>query len=253
MDVEEFQKKLSEICAVAAANNKTLTTAQVRDFFAGSELETEQLVKVLQYLKTQGITIEGAEIPSGSSAEQKEQEKPKGKRVPLTSEEEAYLRSYRSGLSQEGLTDDPEEVLFQRLARGDALAREELTRRYLFVAAETAAELNCEEIFLADLIQEATVGLLTALEQQEPLQKSDFWLRGEIRRGILRAIEEQTQQKFQDDCLVAKVEKLESAVRELTGDEEDNEPQFSIGELAVILDMDVEEIKDILRLTGDDK
>lgn len=253
MDVQEFQKKLSEICAVAAANNKILTTAQVRDFFAGAELGTEQLVKVLQYLKVQGITIEGAEIPSENSAEQKEQEKPAGKKVPLTPEEEAYLRDYQSGLSLDGLSDDPVGLLFQQLAKGDALAQAELTQRYLPVAAEIAAELNCEEIFLADLIQEATVGLLTALEQPEPLQKSDSWLRGEIRRGILEAIEEQTQQKFRDDCLVARVEKLESAIRELTEDEEDNTPQFSIGELAVILDMDVEEIEDILRLTGDDK
>ena len=35
------------------------------------------------------------------------------------------------------------------------------------------------------------------------------------------AIEEQTQRKFEDDYLVAKVEKLEAAVRELTEDEED--------------------------------
>ena len=64
-------------------------------------------------------------------------------------------------------------------------------------------------------------------------------------------IEEQTQQKFQDDCLVTKVEKLESAVKDLTDD--DGENRFTIDELAVILDMNVDEIRDILRLTGDDK
>ena len=68
---------------------------------------------------------------------------------------------------------------------------------------------------------------------------------------IIAAIEEQTQQKFQDDCLVAKVEKLESAVKDLTDD--DGENRFTIDELAVILDMNVDEIRDILRLTGDDK
>ena len=67
------------------------------------------------------------------------------------------------------------------------------------------------------------------------------------------ACREQNQRKFEDDSLVARVEKLESAVRELSEDEEDGESAFSIGELAVILDMDVEEIRDTLRLTGDDK
>ena len=74
---------------------------------------------------------------------------------------------------------------------------------------------------------------------------------------IIKALEEvcreQKQQKFRDDSLVARVEKLESAVRELSDDEDDARNAFSINELAIILDMDVEEIRDTLRLTGDDK
>ena len=58
---------------------------------------------------------------------------------------------------------------------------------------------------------------------------------------------------IEDDYLVAKVEKLEAAVRELTEDEEDESSKFSVEELAIILDMDEEEIRDVLRLTGDDK
>ena len=64
-------------------------------------------------------------------------------------------------------------------------------------------------------------------------------------------IEEQTQQKFRDDYLVSKVENLEAAVKELTDD--DDATKFTIDELAVILDMNVDEIRDVLRLTGDDK
>ena len=70
-----------------------------------------------------------------------------------------------------------------------------------------------------------------------------------IQEGIGKAISQQEQTKFQDDCLVAKVQKLESAVRDLS--EDDGETKFTVNELAIILDMDVEEIQDILRLTGD--
>ena len=49
------------------------------------------------------------------------------------------------------------------------------------------------------------------------------------------------------------MEKLEAAVRELTEDEDDENSKFSVEELAIILDMDEEEIRDVLRLTGDDK
>ena len=111
--------------------------------------------------------------------------------------------------------------------------------------------MNCEEIHLADLIQEANVALLEALEQEKPQVKNDQWLRLQLRKGILAAIEEQTERKFQDDSLVARVEKLESAVKELTDD--DGETRFTLDELAVILDMKTDEIRDVLRLTGDDK
>ncbi|MFR5150635.1 MAG: hypothetical protein ACLTER_14755 [Ruminococcus sp.] len=40
-------------------------------------------------------------------------------------------------------------------------------------------------------------------------------------------------------------------MKELTDDGGEN--RFTIDELAVILDMNVDEIRDILRLTGDDK
>ena len=110
--------------------------------------------------------------------------------------------------------------------------------------------MNCEEIFIADLIQEANISLLMALGEEEPEEKDEKWLLGRIRCGIRHAIEEQTQRKFEDDYLVAKVEKLEAAVRELT---EDESSKFSVEELAIILDMDEEEIRDVLRLTGDDK
>lgn len=113
--------------------------------------------------------------------------------------------------------------------------------------------MNCEEINIADLIQEANVSLLMALGEETEEEKNEKWLMGRIRAGIREAIEIQTQRKFEDDYLVAKVEKLESAVKELAEDEEDGEAKFSIEELAIILDMDADEIRDVLRLTGDDK
>ena len=120
-------------------------------------------------------------------------------------------------------------------------------------AAQLAVEMNTEDIFIGDLIQEANVSLVQALGAAGELLRSEEWLLEQVREGIRQACKEQSQRKFEDDSLVARVEKLESAVRELSEDEEDGESAFSVGELAVILDMDVEEIRDTLRLTGDDK
>ena len=253
MDVVQFQEKLREICDLGKQNGNLLTHEQIREHFASTDLETSQMVKVLQYLKLQGITIEGEENAAQAEEAAGEAEaQPNGTKTPLTPEEEGYLKEYLSEVSTgKEVSQEMVHTLFENLADGDALAEAALTSIYLPVAANMAADMNCAEIHLADLIQEANVVLLTALSDPEAEHKDDPLLRLQLRKGIIAAIEDQTQQKFQDDCLVAKVEKLESAVKDLTDD--DGENRFTIDELAVILDMNVDEIRDILRLTGDDK
>ena len=252
MDVIQFQEKLRNICELGKQNGNMLTHEQIREHFASTDLETSQMLKVLQYLNLQGIMIEGDTAPVETEEVGEAEPESKGTSTPLTSEEEAYLKDYLAEVSNgKEVSQEMLHTLFENLADGDAIAEAALTSIYLPVAANMAADMNCTEIQLADLIQEANVVLLTALSDPETERKDDAWLRLQLRKGIIAAIEEQTQQKFQDDCLVTKVEKLESAVKDLTDD--DGENRFTIDELAVILDMNVDEIRDILRLTGDDK
>ena len=76
------------------------------------------------------------------------------------------------------------------------------------------------------------------------------FLCGEIRNAMLLMVEEQTDQKQRDDILVEKVRDLETKIKELL---EDDDVKYSVDELAAFLDMDVEEIQAVLRLTGEDK
>ena len=254
MDIQKFQQKLTEVCELGEKNGKILKPEQIKECFGELDLDKSQLIKILQYLKLKGISIEGAEAIAAAPQEEKEDtSEQEEKKVALTPEEEAYLKEYLEGLDEQEQGERSTEELFTLLSQGDAMAQAELSQKYLRAAAEMAVEMNCEEIFIADLIQEANISLLMALGEEEPVQKDETWLLGRIRAGIRNAIEEQTQRKFEDDYLVAKVEKLESAVRELTEDEDDENSKFSIEELAIILDMDEEEIRDVLRLTGDDK
>ena len=123
---------------------------------------------------------------------------------------------------------------------------------YLPKVVEEAIKVHTAGAFIGDLIQEANVSLMQALGGAGEELRDETWLLGELRKGIQAVLDEQSQQKFADDSLVAKVEKLENAVRDLS-DDEDGKCEFSVAELAVILDMDVEEIRNTLRLTGDDK
>ena len=100
MDVVQFQEKLREICDLGKQNGNLLTHEQIREHFASTDLETSQMVKVMQYLKLQGITIEGEENAAQAEEAAGEAEaQPNGTKTPLTPEEEAYLKEYLSEVS----------------------------------------------------------------------------------------------------------------------------------------------------------
>ena len=94
------------------------------------------------------------------------------------------------------------------------------------------------------------MGLLTALEYLSEQENPDEWLIREIESTMKLFIEEQTQQKKEDNILVEKVRDLEKKVKEIT---EDEDVKYSVEELATFLDMDLEEMESVLRLTGDDQ
>lgn len=246
MEAAKFQEKLRRLCELAKKEGGVSSRDMVERYLEEAQLNQEQMEMVLRYLKLQGISVEEEEK---ESLLEKEGDGTAGIKKPLTLEEEAYLDAYLSSLGEE--PKESGEELFLALSRGDAAAMSKLSQKYLFTAAEMAADMNCQEIPLSDLIQEANLGLLAALKEPKPKIKNDLWIRAEIRKGILWAIQEQTRQSFQDECLVEKVEKLERAVKDLA--DEDGETSFTVDELAVILDMSVEEIRDILRLAGDHK
>lgn len=105
MDIKLFQQKLNDICAIAEENNKQLSQQQIRDHFDESDLSTSQLVKILQYLKLKGITIEGtgADRADAVSSESQDKEELPGTRAALTAEEQAYLSDYMESFSRRDL------------------------------------------------------------------------------------------------------------------------------------------------------
>ncbi len=272
MDVETFQKKLVELRALAAGNGNCLNGEQVKAFFTGLDLNKEQLLHIFKYLKIQGITIDGISFAqendadknkeaqtdaenSGTADAQSDNRQTAEEILTLGEAENAYLQEYLDSLETAVFDAGKAEQLFEQLAKENTetaeTTKKELTKLYLPAAAQIAASLWKPELFLADLIQEANVYLLIALGSREPQQKNDAWLRSEIRSGLRLFIEEQKQQNFEDECLVARVQNLESAVKDLSEGEDGEESKFSVNELAIILDMEVEEIEDVLRLTGD--
>lgn len=169
----------------------------------------------------------------------------------LTSEEAEYLEEYENTLKNIPPEKPGErEVLFQKALKKDEAAKKRLAELYMAEVVNTARELRHEEIFIGDMIAEGNIGLLTAMETLHEAEDFHAFLCGEIRNAILFMVEQQTDQKQSDNILVEKVRDLETKIKELL---EDDDAKYSVEELAAFLDMEVDEIQAVLRLTGEDK
>ena len=235
-------EKLKELLDIAAVSGNRITTEEVGAFFGDSELSEEQMLLVYDYLLTQKISVVG--YMKGQELTEKAE---KETAAAYTPEEKEYLEEY---LETFGNTEGfDREQLFQELRQG-ADVKEQILKSYQKELVQIAKELHSGEIFFGDLLQEGNMGLLMALERAAEQEEIHTWLVNEIRSTIRLFLEEQNQQKKEDDILVEKVRNLEARVKELT---EDEDVKYSVEELAVFLDMDVEEMESVLRLTGDDK
>lgn len=242
IDIKEFQKKLGELVSLSKAQEGEMTKEQIQSFFQEEELEEAQVESIRQFLRGQSV---------GEKESQRAPVAEERKAFPLSEEEESYLREYERSLGQiEPAKPRELEALYQAVEEGKTQALPRLAELYLGQVADLSRELHVQEVFLGDMIQEGNMALMTALNHWEPDGDPGLWLLGEVKKGLQSMIQERDRQRREDDVLVKKVEKLESAVRQLTEDEE--EKKFSVEELSVLLNMEVDEIRDVLRLTGDD-
>lgn len=246
MEIQEFQEKLAQLCSRAQANGNVLKAEQVRDAFSGMDLGREELMQILKYLKSQGIALDGAhpaadeqesEPAKATDGQEKQRaeesaEEKAGKNPCLTEEDRAYLARYKESLKKEA---------------GEGAGA---MAAYLPLAADLAAQMYRDGMNLADLIQEANLALVnifagdvSSLTEKEICEQ--------LHKGVQAAADEQDEQKFGDDTLVAKVQNLDSVMKELT-ERDEGDPKYSVEELAIMLDMDIDEMKDIIRLTGGD-
>lgn len=249
MDMREFQEKLEQLMELAAKQEKNLNNEQILEIFGLNQLSPQQLQSLYEYLRIQGIRIQGADLAPmdiGKALDpQEEQKKP----VILEAEDEQCLKEYEEMLRQFPSEKEGErEALLLQAVTDVAGVQERLAQLYLKEILQYARKLWRQGIYIGDLIQEGNMSLLLALAEEMPEEGKADWMEERLLAGMEGWVKEQTEQKYRDESMVEKVRKLEAAIRELSDDEEQ---KFSVEELAAYLDMDEEEIRAVLRLTSE--
>lgn len=242
-----FRELLSEIKELADQKGNRLTTEEIREFFQNAHLSEEQLQMVFAYLEGEKIQVVGYQNPNKDAEEKKDQEESE----PYV--ESDYLEFYQEELEGiEKISEEEELKLFQLASAGDPSAKSKLTEQYLRTVYDLSRTFAFGPVARGDLIQEGNVGLMLALEDLEfsdKLEDYQSFLYGKISEAMEEALNEVQDLRELNEKVAERVNHLNEAVHNL---EEELEHKVSLEELSAYLDMPMEEIKDILRMAGDE-
>ena len=140
-----------------------------------------------------------------------------------------------------------EEQLIQKLKSGDTTVRSRLMERYLPFIAETAKSYADQGLPIGDLVQEANMALIMAVDQY---QDGDFksQVKALAEEMIKAALEEQGLETKVEEEMLARVNVLKEVSKRMA---EELGREASVTELAEKMKMTEDEIKDIMKLTLD--
>ncbi len=233
-----FREMLSEIKKAADAAGNVISKAEIKEILGNLPLEEEHFNLIYSYLAEQDIRVvetreEAKELPEEAA----------GQSLSLYIDE---LMRLQDG----GISEDEQRLMRQAMA-GDEKARLGLIESYLPMICEMAGGYEGTEVAAEDLIQEGNLGLLTAMESIGRLE-SPAACRAHIINSINAAMESaigsSRETRKMNEGIVSRVNHLNEAVQNL---ERDLGHKVSAEELSAYLEMPLEEIRDILRMSGD--
>ncbi len=212
----QFQEKLNQLLDMCKACENEVEKEEVEKFFEEECFSDEQMRLVYDYLLSQKILVKGylKEIEVAEEIQEK-----------FTQEEIDFLSKYQEEMQMLPQTDPMHRLLPQ--------------------VVEMAKALYHEEIFIGDLIQEGSLGILLLMQEEANEER----LLQAARESMQAFIESQTEVRIQDQKMADKVNELDDKIKKMT---EEMGRKVSVEELAQLLEIAEEEIEDIVRLAGED-
>jgi len=235
----EFLEKLNHLLKLAQAQGNQITIEEVKAYFSKDALTEEQVELVFEYLMAQKVAVKG--YVKLTSEEEKTQ---------FTEEEERYLKEYELELKSIREAQPGElEKLLKKVIEGDENAKARLIELYMGQVVQIAKQMHQPEVFLGDLIQEGNLGIVLGVEMITDPETAEETILLQVKQSMQLLLEEQSELSNRDKKMVEKVQALDESIQALT---EELGRKVTIDELAVYMGLEVEEIEDILKLTGEE-
>ena len=244
-----FQEMLKDLCMLARVNKNTVTRQLVEEFFEELQLSKEQMKHIYAYLKEQKIQVlqEGAvkKNPNGEEAVQDAAQEAQN------TQNNALQGTGAKGIDEDREFDEQIEQLCQEVIKGDNSKKQEILEAYQPKMRQYVKGFLKSGLLEEDLLQEAGLGLLLALEsltvKSEELSFAQYLETG-IENEIRRALEEEYQAEKADEELEKKVNQFHRRLVEL-GEELERKP--TIEEVCMYMKLSAEEVDYYFRLMGD--
>lgn len=252
---QEFIEKIQDVVSLAKLNKREVTKEFIKDFLKDLNLQEEQMTFVYEYLAQENIKVSGYE-GKNPEPDREETEPEVGYKRENKSDkdnhtvESEHLSFYEEELKRAGSCNQVERELYDKAAAGDAQAKAFIIEQKLSRVMTIAQKFTNQGLALGDLIQEGNIGLLLAVEMLEgKAEEADVFLDEAIEDSILQAIDLYKEEKKENRGLMQKAENLKDEMEKLS---EDFGDKMTSEDVAQFTGMDIDEIQDILRMTGED-
>ena len=257
-----FEEKLSKLLELAKSKKNVLDETEVLDAFAGDELTPEKLDRIYDFLDKKHVDVlkmsndddmdpdlfsedEDADPEDEIDVEHIDLSVPEGIGV------DDPVRMYLKEIGKVPLLSPDEEIeLAQKIKLGDEEAKKKLAESNLRLVVSIAKRYAGRGMQLLDLIQEGNLGLIKAVEKFDYRKGYKFstYATWWIRQAITRAIADQARTIRIPVHMVETINRLVRTQRQLVqklGREATPE------ELAKELDMPVERVREIMKISQD--
>ena len=257
-----FEEKLSKLLELAKSKKNVLEEKDIHDAFAGEELTPEKLDRIYDFLDKKHVDIlkmsnddemdpdlfsedEDADPEDEIDVEHIDLSVPEGIGV------DDPVRMYLKEIGKVPLLSPDEEIeLAKKIELGDEEAKKKLAESNLRLVVSIAKRYAGRGMQLLDLIQEGNLGLIKAVEKFDYRKGYKFstYATWWIRQAITRAIADQARTIRIPVHMVETINRLVRTQRQLVqklGREATPE------ELAKELDMPVERVREIMKISQD--